>query len=64
MDDIYDLGKQPADQLPEALHEIIEFSILASEKDPFDPMEKAFKELGERYLNAYRAPPPGLGSRG
>lgn len=47
----YDLAKQPADQLPEALHDIIEFSILASEKDPFDPMEKAFKELGERYLS-------------
>ncbi len=47
----YDLGKQTAAGLPEALHEIVEFSILASEKDPFDPMEKAFKELGERYLN-------------
>ncbi len=36
--------------IPEALHEVVEFSILASQKDPFDPMEKAFKELGERYL--------------
>jgi Ca2+-transporting ATPase len=48
---IYDLSKPTIDELPEALHEIIEFSILASEKDPFDPMEKAFKELGERYLD-------------
>jgi Ca2+-transporting ATPase len=48
---IYDISKQTTDELPEALHEIIEFSILASEKDPFDPMEKAFKELGERYLD-------------
>ena len=38
--------------LPETFHEIVEFSILASQKDPFDPMEKAFKELGESYLTA------------
>ncbi len=36
--------------LPENVHEIIEFGILASQKDPFDPMEKAFKELGNHYL--------------
>jgi len=38
------------DHLPEAIHEVIEFSILASQIDPFDPMEKAFKKLGEDYL--------------
>ncbi|MCK9418350.1 MAG: cation-translocating P-type ATPase [Nitrospirae bacterium] len=36
--------------IPEQFHEIVEFSILASQKDPFDPMEKAFKELGSHYL--------------
>ncbi|MHB8841180.1 MAG: cation-translocating P-type ATPase, partial [Candidatus Aquicultor sp.] len=36
--------------LPEKFHQIVEFSILASERDPFDPMEKAFKELGLHYL--------------
>ena len=36
--------------LPEDLHEIIEYSILASPVDPFDPMEKAIKELGGRTL--------------
>ena len=36
--------------LPEAFHEILEFSLLASPADPFDPMEKAMKELGERSL--------------
>lgn len=36
--------------LPEAVHEVVEFSILASQIDPFDPMEKAFKKLGEEYL--------------
>jgi Ca2+-transporting ATPase len=39
----------PAD-LPEPFHESVEFAILASHRDPFDPMEKAFKRLGERYL--------------
>ena len=33
-----------------ALHEVMEYSILASPADPFDPMEKAMKELGGRTL--------------
>lgn len=36
--------------LPEAFHELVEFGILASPMDPFDPMEKAIKELGGRTL--------------
>ena len=36
--------------LPESLHEVLEYSILASPSDPFDPMEKAMKELGGRTL--------------
>jgi Ca2+-transporting ATPase len=39
-----------ADRLPEAIHRVVEFSILASQMDPFDPMEKAFRRLGEDYL--------------
>jgi Ca2+-transporting ATPase len=35
---------------PEDFHELIEFGILASKKDPFDPMEKALRELGTRAL--------------
>jgi P-type Ca2+ transporter type 2C len=46
----YDLGLQAAAPLPEALHQLVEFCILASQRDPFDPMEKAFKQLGNRYL--------------
>lgn len=38
------------DDLPEAFHEILEYSILASEVDPYDPMEKAFHDLGRRFL--------------
>jgi len=41
-------GKQLV--LPENLHEVVEYSILASPDDPFDPMEKAMKELGGRTL--------------
>jgi Ca2+-transporting ATPase len=37
-------------ELPEAFHALVEFSILASETDPFDPMDKAFHRLGERFL--------------
>jgi len=40
----------PAEALPEAFHEVVEYSILASPADPFDPMEKAMRELGEHTL--------------
>ena len=36
---------------PEAFHALVEFGILASETDPFDPMEKAFHELGAKHLS-------------
>ncbi len=36
--------------LPEKFHEIVEYAILASKKDPFDPMEKALRELGSNTL--------------
>ncbi len=36
--------------LPEKFHEVVEYGILASKKDPFDPMEKALEELGYRAL--------------
>jgi len=36
--------------LPEQVHTLVEFGILASQRDPFDPMEKAFHELGLRHL--------------
>jgi Ca2+-transporting ATPase len=41
-------GKQM--RLPDPFHQIVEYSILASPDDPFDPMEKAMKELGGRTL--------------
>jgi Ca2+-transporting ATPase len=36
--------------LPEPFHGLMEFSILASQHDPFDPMEKALKSIGEKLL--------------
>lgn len=37
-------------ELPEAFHALVEYTILASAPDPFDPMEKAFHRLGEHFL--------------
>jgi Ca2+-transporting ATPase len=47
---IYTIDTQ-SDSLPEDFHEVVEYSILASPVDPFDPMEKAMKVLGEQYLS-------------
>jgi len=43
----YTVGAGP---LPERFHQIAEFSVLASPVDPFDPMDAAFKTLGDQYL--------------
>jgi len=56
-----DMEPQPAGQhltmdytagggLSEVFHTLVEFSILASVADPFDPMEKAFHRLGQHFL--------------
>lgn len=37
---------------PERFHELIEYSVLASSRDPFDPMEKAFLELKNHVFNS------------
>jgi Ca2+-transporting ATPase len=36
--------------LPEQFHQLAEFAVLASPVDAFDPMDRAFRDLGERYL--------------
>ena len=48
-ENLFDLTNSK-DALPEDLHAIVEFSIIASQTDPFDPMEKALRELGNRTL--------------
>lgn len=44
------LSYNDAHELPETFHTLVEFSILASISDPFDPMEKAFHQLGQHFL--------------
>ncbi|TFG82261.1 MAG: cation-translocating P-type ATPase, partial [Spirochaetales bacterium] len=47
----YEVGDKAA-SLPEAFHDIVEYAMLASPSDPFDPMEKAMRDLGARTLVA------------
>jgi P-type Ca2+ transporter type 2C len=49
-DERFDVNPQSHTPLPERYRELVELSILASEVEPFDPMEKAFLTLGERHL--------------
>ena len=37
-------------ELPERFHELVEYAVLASPIDPFDPMDRAFRQFGERSL--------------
>ena len=46
----HNVSAQSATRLPETFHELVEFSILASQEDPFDPMEKAIHQLGSEHL--------------
>lgn len=45
-----DIDYRTSADLPEDFHTLVEFSILASVIDPFDPMEKAFHRLGQHFL--------------
>ncbi len=46
-DEIWKVGEGA---LPEAFYTLAEFAVLASPVDPFDPMDKAFKAIGDSYL--------------
>ena len=41
----------PDSGLPEHFHELLEFAMLASQRDPFDPMDKAIKTATARLLS-------------
>jgi Ca2+-transporting ATPase len=41
---------QPVTELPEEFHELVEFAVLASPRDPFDPMERAIRDLADAAL--------------
>jgi P-type Ca2+ transporter type 2C len=45
-----DVTATPDSGLPEHFHDLLEFAMLASQRDPFDPMDKAIKAAIERLL--------------
>jgi Ca2+-transporting ATPase len=45
----FDANKE--NELPETFHSVVEYGILASQVNPFDPMEKAITRLGDQYLS-------------
>jgi P-type Ca2+ transporter type 2C len=47
---VFDAGNTRNISLTEEFHSLVEFGILASRKDPFDPMDKALKSLGAEQL--------------
>lgn len=50
VDDYYDIKQNYNKELPEDYHLLLEYGILASQSDPFDPIEKQIKEQGEYLL--------------
>lgn len=50
-DKFYDVANNGQLPLPEMYHELLEFSNLASQVDPFDPVEKEIKNGTEKYLS-------------
>jgi Ca2+-transporting ATPase len=41
------IAPDAAEPLPEAFHEVLEYAILASQRDPADPMEQAIREMAQ-----------------
>lgn len=39
-------------EMPQTFYEVVEYSVLASSREPFDPMENAFRDLGNRFFGA------------
>ncbi len=48
--DFFNLDDPTPGGLPEKFHPLVEYGILASQPEPFDPMEKALKLVGEKLL--------------
>lgn len=46
----YEVSDFASTDLPEKFHELLEFGILASQQDPFDPIEKELYKIGSLYL--------------
>lgn len=50
-DSLYAVPGDEKEPLPEGFHELLEFGILASRRDAFDPMDLAIRDLGLRALS-------------
>jgi len=48
---MFEVEQAQASILPETFHEVLEFAVLASHRDPFDPMEIAIRECGLTLLS-------------
>lgn len=46
----YEVNLKGSDLFPEAVHDLLEYGVLASQKDPFDPIEREAKHVAEFYL--------------
>jgi P-type Ca2+ transporter type 2C len=46
----HDMKKHASEPLSEVLHPLVEFASLDGQNAYFDPMERALKQMGERYL--------------
>ncbi len=46
----FDISRLAHEPLPEDVHALVEYAVLASRKDPFDPMELAFARLASEQL--------------
>jgi P-type Ca2+ transporter type 2C len=47
---MFEVAQAQAANFPETFHEVLEFAVLASHRDPFDPMEMAIRECGLKLL--------------
>ena len=50
--ELHNFAEGASSPLPPNFHELVRYAMLASETEPFDPMERAFKALGDRWLEA------------
>ncbi|MFZ9296744.1 MAG: cation-translocating P-type ATPase [Hylemonella sp.] len=48
--DDWRLDEMSSSEMPDKYHDLLEYAILASRVDPFDPMEQAFHQMGQRFL--------------
>ncbi len=46
----YEVGTEKSTPLAEEAHDLIEYGILASQSDPFDPIERGIKQMGDLHL--------------